>query len=470
MQIAKEGRVIYQKAVGYHTFEAEEQAQNEGKNDFVTEARFETGTKADVMDGGKKGGAMPMMTSQASVQRGKVQANDLYDLASVTKISTSALAVMQLMSENKFSLDATLGTYYPAFKGSNKENLTFRDMLTHRSGLKAWIPFWMDCIDTLATLKQASLGEYIADERWVKNEVKRTFFQKLIGKKKVYLIDYESSIQKDKKLWLDALHPETITWKPGIFSKVQTNEYNVEVADSLWLRDTYREFILNQIKESPVKSTQGYVYSDLHYYLYPEIIQNITSEKWEDYLKKTYKALGATTLTYNPRKWYSLDRIVPTEIDTLFRKTMIHGRVHDEGAGLLSGISGHAGLFGNANDLMKLMQMYLQKGEYGGHRFISSSVLAEVTKYQFPEEKNRRAIAFDKLDFNPNVTNGPRMASPESYGHSGFTGTFTWMDPTSQLVYVFLSNRVYPTRDNGKISTLNIRTAIGDEIYKAMKK
>ena len=470
MQIAKEGRVIYQKAVGYHTFEAEKLAQSKGENGTMTDTKFETGTKADVMDGGKKGGVMPVLTSQASVQQGKVQVSDLYDLASVTKISTSALAVMQLMSENKFSLDATLGSYYPAFKGSNKENLTFRDMLTHRSGLKAWIPFWMDCIDTVATLRNASLGSYIAEERWVKNEIKRTFFQKLIGKKKTYLIDYKESMRKDKKIWLDALHPETIAWKPGIFSPVQTAEYTVEVTDSLWLRNTYREFILNQIKESPVKPTQGYVYSDLHYYLYPEIIKNITGEKWEDYLKKTYRAIGATTLTYNPRKWYSLSRIVPTEVDTLFRKTLIHGRVHDEGAGLLAGISGHAGLFGNANDLMKLMQMYLQKGEYGGQRFIASDVLAEATKYQFPEEKNRRAIAFDKLDFNPNVTNGPRMASPESYGHSGFTGTFTWIDPASQLVYVFLSNRVYPTRDNGKISSLNIRTAIGDEIYKAMKK
>ena len=134
-------------------------------------------------------------------------------------------------------------------------------------------------------------------------------------------------------------------------------------------------------------------------------------------------------MTYNPLRFYDKSQIAPTEYDSLFRKTLIHGYVHDEGAALLNGVSGHAGLFGNANDLMKLMQMYLQKGSYGGQQFIKPEVVDQCTKYQFPELKNRRGIAFDKLDFDKKINNGPRSASEESYGHSGFTGTFTWIDP-----------------------------------------
>ena len=129
---------------------------------------------------------------------------------------------------------------------------------------------------------------------------------------------------------------------------------------------------------------------------------------WETYFKKTYKALGANSLTYNPLRFYKKSEIVPTEYDSFFRKTLIHGRVHDEGAAMLNGISGHAGLFGNANDLTKLMQMYLQKGSYGGQQFIKPAVIESSTQYQFPELKNRRAIAFDKLDFNKKITNGPQ--------------------------------------------------------------
>lgn len=230
-----------------------------------------------------------------------------------------------------------------------------------------------------------------------------------------------------------------------------------------------KAFIMNQIKDSPVKPEQGYVYSDLHYYTYPSFVENITGKKWENYLKETYKSLGASTLTYNPRRFYGLDRIVPTEKDTLFRKTLIHGRVHDEGAGMLDGISGHAGLFGSANDLMKLMQMYVQKGYFGGKQYIKPEVVEECTDYQFPYEGNRRGIAFEKLDFNKKIANGPQLASAKSYGHSGYTGTYTWVDPELDLVYVFLSNRVYPTRDNTKIATLNIRTEVGNQIIRTIK-
>jgi beta-N-acetylhexosaminidase len=385
----------------------------------------------------------------------------VYDLASVTKISTSALAVMQLMSEGKFDLDKTFKDYYPEFGNSNKANLKFRDMLTHRSGLKAWIPFWMNCVDTLATVRNSSI---------FKEKYPNLLKKKLFESKIKYEARVQKAISEDKNLVKAAINPRDLKWKPNTLSNTQSADFNIQVTDDLWLHKDYRNTIFKAIEDSPIKPEQGYVYSDLHYYTYPTFMPNIMGMDWETYLKKTYRKLGANSLTYNPLRYFSKSQIVPTEVDTLFRKTLIHGRVHDEGAGMLDGVSGHAGLFGNANDLMKLMQMYLNKGSYGGEQFIKPEVLAECTKYQFPNEKNRRGIAFDKPDFNPKVGNAPPSASADSYGHSGFTGTFVWIEPKYNMVYVFLSNRVYPTRDNTKISTLNIRTEVGEQIYKLMKK
>lgn len=228
---------------------------------------------------------------------------------------------------------------------------------------------------------------------------------------------------------------------------------------------------MKQIADSPLETPNKYVYSDLHYYYYPEIIQNLTGQNIESYLAKTYKSIGANSLTFNPLSTnINRNRIVPTEYDSIFRQQLLHGYVHDEGAAMLGGISGHAGLFGNANDLTKLMQMYLQRGSYGSVRFINSAVVDQCSAYQFPEEKNRRGIGFDKKDFNLEIKNAPSLSSDESYGHSGYTGTYTWIDPKYNLVYVFLSNRVYPSRNNTKIGTLNIRPAIGDHIIQCIMK
>jgi beta-N-acetylhexosaminidase len=468
MQVTKNGKVIYQKAFGFQTFELA--ALNLKRQ--TNKSSFETGNKSDVMDNPKGLVKDSRTVSNEPIGdiKGKINVNDIYDFASVTKVSTSALAVMQLMSQDKFDLDKTFGNYYPAFKNSNKANLTFRNMLTHRSGLKAWIPFWMDCIDSVATLKKAVLLNPKLESLFIKKFKKQSKFQKILKKTPKYDLDYSGSLALDKNIWNKAINSKSITWKPGIFSNTKTEQYSIEVADTLFMNKDHKNFIFNQIKDSPVNTKQGYVYSDLHYYTYPEFIPKLTGKDWESYLKDTYRAIGATSLTYNPRRFNSLNKIAPTELDTLFRKTLIHGRVHDEGAGMLDGISGHAGLFGNANDLTKLMQMYLQKGSFGGTQFIKPEVLGECTAYQFPFEGNRRAIAFDKLDFNKSIYNGPQMASEKSYGHSGYTGTFTWVDPAYDLVYVFLSNRVYPTRDNNKISTLNIRTEVGNQIIKTILK
>lgn len=459
MEIVKDGRVIYQKAFGAPTFE--------GQSNQNQKSLFEQGTKADVMDGGKN---VPLSSASGSVITNKqpeFSVQSVYDLASLTKISTAALAILQWKSEGLFDWNAPAGQYFTEWKGTNKENLTFLDMLTHRSGLKAWIPFWMDAVDTLATLQKASLDPRWSND-WVKNEVPRNFWQRLFGKKKTYQIDYMGTLAAQKGFWMKVISPQTLVWKPGVFSNQPSVEYPVEVTDSLFLHRTYADKIAKQIQDSPVNPKQGYVYSDLHYYLYPALGQRLTGLDWDSYLKKTYRSLGAYTLTYNPRKHFPLQQIIPTERDTLFRQTLIHGRVHDEGAALLGGISGHAGLFGAVHDVTKLMYLYLKKGSLAGKTYFQAKDLETMTQYVFPQEKNRRGIAFDKLDFDPKVANGPRLASPQSYGHSGFTGTFTWVDPVHNLVYVFLSNRVYPTRDNGIISTLNIRTEVGNAIYRAM--
>lgn len=340
-------------------------------------------------------------------------ADALYDLASVTKVSTSVPALMRLQDEGKFRPDMTLGELYPKFRRSNKAGLKMIDILTHQSGLKAWIPFWRDAVDST-----------------------------------------------------------TGGWKRRTFSDHRSSRYPVEVADNLFLHRRYRRTIWRQIRDSPVKPRQGYVYSDLSFYLYPEIIQRLEGKAWEEWLKETfYRPLGAGTLTYNARRSYPLARIVPTEYDSLFRKTLIHGRVHDEGGAMLDGISGHAGLFGTANDLAKLYQMYLNGGSYGGQQFIQQKTLNQWTSYPFPVEVNsRRGVGFDKPDRKKPGLSGPPSASAQAFGHSGFTGTFVWVDPAQQLLYIFLCNRVYPTRENGKISQLNTRTQFGEVIYEAIRK
>lgn len=464
LQVAKDGKVIFSKAYGYHTFEEAEKAKNIQHTEGALYSFID-----DAMDNPEslKTTLKPSPKHQSHPE-GKVRPDDIYDLASVTKISTSTLAVMQLMSENKFDLSGKFGDYYTGFKNTDKGQLIMRDLLTHKAGLKAWIPFWRDAIDTIATLKKALLMQPDLEAQCIVSIKKPGFFKRLFGKKPTKKILYVESVQAKPELWTKALTPESRVWKTDIFSPVSSSEYNIRVDKNLYRHKDYKTQILQQIATSPLNPTQGYVYSDLHYYVYPDMISNLVKKPFEKYLDETYQAIGAQSLTYNPLERYKMDRIVPTEYDSIFRQVLIHGYVHDEGAAMMGGISGHAGLFSNANDLNKLMQMYLQKGSYGGKTFIKPEVVDLCTSYQFPDEKNRRGIGFDKKDFNPEVKNGPSLASDKSYGHSGFTGTFTWVDPVYNFTYVFLSNRVYPTRRNSKISELNIRSEIGNVIIKSI--
>ncbi|NSW94563.1 MAG: serine hydrolase [Bacteroidales bacterium] len=342
-----------------------------------------------------------------------VREDDLFDLASVTKVSSTLAGLMLLDSEGKFSPDKTLGEYVPFFRNSNKEKLMMKDILTHQAGLTAWIPFWRE------TVKNDSV------------------------------------------------------FRKNIFSHESSRKYPLEVADGLFINKKYRHKIFNEIKKSPL-GEKKYVYSDLAFIISPEIIEQLTGEKWYEFVTlNVYHKIGAFDMVFNPYMRYPLSRIVPTEYDSLFRKQLLHGTVHDEGAAMLGGISGHAGLFSTANDLMKLMELYRRMGEYGGERIISEEVMKRYTSVQFPENNNRRGLGFDKpllnnSELSPKDAYPSKSASMKSFGHSGYTGTFVWIDPVYDISYVFLSNRVYPTRNNNLLSDMNIRSDILESIYKSI--
>ncbi|MCC6690808.1 MAG: serine hydrolase, partial [Bacteroidia bacterium] len=361
--VAKEGKVIYYKSFGFHTYEN----KTEVKND------------------------------------------DIYDIASVTKIAATTAAIMKLVDEKALKLDDRLCYYLPRLEGTNKENIIIREMMTHQSGLRDWIPFW------LHTVKK---GHY----------------------------------------------------KPGIYSKTKTDLFSVRVSENMFIRKNYLDTIYKEIALSEVKDAGKYKYSDLGYYYLKKIIEQITGISLDEYVAKNfYTPLGLSTMGYLPRNRFDLSRIPPTEYDVKFRKQLVHGDVHDQGAAMMGGVGGHAGLFSDANDLAVMMQMYLQKGEYAGVRYIDTATVSEFTRCQFCID-NRRAVGFDKPETNPEKdTPVCRCVSPLSFGHSGFTGTLTWADPEKKLVYVFLSNRIYPDADVNKLVKLGIRTKIQQVIYDAVK-
>lgn len=345
--------------------------------------------------------------------------NDLYDLASVTKVSSALPAIMKLHGEGKIDLDERFSTYWPdwqkrLFHRSNKEDITLRELLAHQAGLVPFIKFW--------------------------------------GKS-----------QKDGKV------------RPRWYRVEEDGDYNLMVSPGMYLKDDFRKYVYKTIRLSPLKDRGKYVYSDLFFVMAPELIQNVSGENYVKYLDSCfYKPLGAGTITYQPTKKFPIDRIVPTEKDEYYRKRLLQGSVHDEASAVLGGISGNAGLFGSANDLAKLLQMYLNEGSYGGEQYIRQETFREFNRVQFQQNKNRRALGFDKpLPNNSTLSLKDSYpspyASPESFGHSGYTGTFFWVDPKYKLIYIMLANRVYPNRSYNKLLELSIRTKVQHAIYESLE-
>ena len=257
--------------------------------------------------------------------------------------------------------------------------------------------------------------------------------------------------------------------KPEDFSRDSTESYNVKVADSFFMKKNYyKDVMWKQMLESPVKTRGQYVYSDLSMYFMQEIIETITKQPLENYVKQNfYDQLGMYSTGFNPRYRFTKSRIIPTEDDSFFRKTLLWGYVHDQGAAMVGGVAGHAGLFSDASDLGTLYQMLLNKGTYGGERFFKASTVDLFTARQ--SDVSRRGLGFDRSDPDASKEYPSKFASSQTFGHTGYTGTCVWVDPKDDLVYIFLSNRVNPQVSN-KLSSLNIRPRIQDVIYNAIEK
>lgn len=335
-----------------------------------------------------------------------VHQDDLYDLASLTKILATTLAIMDLSEKNRFDIDLPLSYYLPYLRNSNKRTAITREIMAHQAQFQAWIPFY--------------------------------------------------------KKTLNDLKPD-----PLYYSDKKKRGFGIPVAKNLYIADFYRDSIFDTIVRSELCQKKEYNYSDLGFYMLADAIGRITGKQLNQFVKEQYyQPLGLSTMGYLPLERFPVSKIVPTEQDTVFREQLIRGFVHDPGAAMLGGVSGHAGLFSNAMDVAVVMQMYLQKGFYGGQQFLEKNTVEEFTSQQFPLDENRRGIGFDK-PYPEYDSLGPccRSASLKSFGHSGFTGTYTWADPENGLLYVFLSNRVYPFSSNLKIIEMDLRTELHQLMY-----
>ncbi len=355
--VAKDGKVIFNRAYGTHTYDKDAQ---------------------------------------------KERVDDIFDLASITKTSATTMEAMKLYENNKLNLDTAISTYLAQTKNTDKSNIKVREFLLHQAGLIPFIPFYA-------------------------------------------------------KL------------KPQDFSRDSSETYNVKVADSFFMEKSYyKDIMWQQMLKSRITNRGKYVYSDLSMYFMKEVLETITQKPLENYVSENfYKPLGMYTTGFNPRYRFLKSQIVPTEQDSYFRKTLLWGYVHDQGAAMVGGVAGHAGLFSNASDLAILYQMLLDKGNYGGKSYFKPKTVELFTAKQ--SDVSRRGLGFDRWD--PNSKNGypSKLASSQTFGHTGYTGTAVWVDPKVNLVYIFLSNRVNPGVNN-KLSTLDIRPRIQDVIYNAIQK
>jgi beta-N-acetylhexosaminidase len=319
-------------------------------------------------------------------------------------------AIMYLKDQGKLNLEEKVSAYLPEMQRTNKRDMTVRDVLLHQAGLKPGIPTWERTVRG-GTLKPAFYSNLRTDD--FPNEV-----------------------------------------APG--------EYSIKAADdSVWAW-TLRSTLLPKVRgKYPVE------YSDLSFIIMKRLSEKLLKQPLSEFLpKEFYKPLGLGSMTYNPLTRFPKSCIAPTENDTYYRREQLQGTVHDQTAALVGGVGGHAGLFATANDLAVLMQMNLQNGRYGGTTFFQTPVVSEFSHPQVAG--NKRGLGWDRGD--PTKPEGPtsRLAPASTFGHTGFTGTCVWLDPDNQILYVFLSNRVYPDAGNIKLRTYNIRTRIQEVVYKAM--
>ena len=357
--VARKGKVIYQKSFGHHTYDRKTAVKNE----------------------------------------------DLYDVASLTKILATLPNLMIQFDKGKINLNSKLGTLLPEFKKSDKANATVLDMLTHQARFHPWIAFY--------------------------------------------------------KATLDSVNKPSLKYYRNRFSE----EFPIRVAEQLYLRKDYNDSILKVIADSKLLPKVQYKYSDFSFILMKEYLERITDKPLDELSNDNfYKLIGANRILYNPLKKFKKEAIIPSEIDNYFRYDTIQGYVHDMAAAMQGGVAGHAGIFSNSLDVAKMMQLFLQKGNYGDHQFFTEETFQKFNTCYFCKDQNRRGLGFDKPQLGQE---GPTCGcvSMTSFGHTGFTGTMAWADPDKELVYVFLSNRTYPDANTNLLSKENIRENIQKIIY-----
>lgn len=364
----------------------------------------------------------------------QVTGETVYDLASVTKASATLPAVMRLYDEKKLALLDPIDKFVPETKGSDKAKIPLRSLLLHESGITSFIPYYTSAIDP------------------------DSYKGRLFGARSAtYHVRYASAWARTDYRFL----PDLISPKPS-------ERFYLPVAEGIYASDKMHDVLLRDIITSPLKTKGRYTYSCLNFMLLKEAVEQITKQDLDSYVKGTfYRKLGATTTTFQPLKYLPADRIPSTEDDPFFRRQHLRGYVHDEGAALFGGISGNAGLFSNAADLAKLFQMWLNGGVYGGERYLSEETVKLFTTAK--SSVSRRGLGFDKPDPANSDASPVSPGTPvEVYGHTGYTGTCFWIDPTNNMIYIFLSNRVNPSRSPNRLSTLKIRERIQEELYKAL--
>lgn len=362
--VARNGKVVFEKNYGFNTYQAK------------TKAKF----------------------------------NQLYDLASLTKVLATLPIVMKLAENKELSLNSTIAENLPDWDTTEIGSAKIIDILGHQAGLPGWIPFYLSTIESDST---------------------RALF-------------YRNKPEEG---------------------------YTTRVAENLFIMDSYKDSIYDKIAAVELNEDKSYKYSDLGFYLLKKIIELKTGIPIENYCKNLiYEPIGAKRLLFNPLHEFSKDEIVPTEDDQEFRKQLIQGYVHDPGAAMLGGVCGHAGLFGSIMDVAKMMQLYLNGGTYGDFHYLNPETIDYFTSSPFLDNNNRRGIGFDKPEMDYSKP-GPcfQGISGTSFGHSGFTGTLVWADPDTGILYVFLSNRVYPDASNSKLISMNVRTKIHEQIYRSLR-
>lgn len=336
-----------------------------------------------------------------------VEEDHIYDLASVTKVTAATLALMKLYDNGLIHLDDKVSKYFPRIKGE-RGKVSIRSILAHQSGWRSWIPYHMEIRDKQGRLKQ----KFVASEK--------------------------------------------------------SEKYDFELSPGKYLRSDFYKYIKKMISKAEFDPSQGYVYSGMFFYLVPELVQKLVGIPFWKYLQDNfYTPVGATSLGFNPLERFALSEIVPTEVDTFFREVPIHGFVHDEGAIMMRGVSGNAGLFSNAADLAKVWSLFLNRGSVQDSTYLQEQTVDLFTTAQFPNNNNRRGLGFDKplLEYDSLKSSVAYSASARSYGHSGYTGPLVWADPDKELLFIFLSNRVYPTRNHRMIYELNVRPTLHQLIY-----